>query len=51
MGGGMLGVGVAQVLADRGGEVIVVAPGGKLAAELGGEAALASVLMSRSPPC
>jgi len=31
----MLGVGVAHVLADRGGEVIVVEPGGELAAELG----------------
>jgi 2,4-dienoyl-CoA reductase-like NADH-dependent reductase (Old Yellow Enzyme family)/thioredoxin reductase len=35
LGGGMLGVGVAHVLADRGGEVIVVEPGGELAAELG----------------
>jgi 2,4-dienoyl-CoA reductase (NADPH2) len=35
MGGGMLGVGVAHVLAERGGEVIVVEPGGELAAELG----------------
>jgi NADPH-dependent 2,4-dienoyl-CoA reductase/sulfur reductase-like enzyme len=31
----MLGVGVAHVLADRGGEVIVVEAGGELAAELG----------------
>jgi NADH dehydrogenase FAD-containing subunit len=31
----MLGVGVAHVLAERGGEVIVVEPGGELAAELG----------------
>lgn len=35
MGGGMLGVGVAHVLAERGGEVIVVEPGGELAVELG----------------
>ena len=35
MGGGMLGVGVAHALAERGGEVIVVEPGGELAAELG----------------
>jgi 2,4-dienoyl-CoA reductase-like NADH-dependent reductase (Old Yellow Enzyme family)/thioredoxin reductase len=35
MGGGMLGVAVAHVLAERGGEVIVVEPGGELAAELG----------------
>jgi NADPH-dependent 2,4-dienoyl-CoA reductase/sulfur reductase-like enzyme len=31
----MLGVGVAHALAARGGEVIVVEPGGELAAELG----------------
>jgi 2,4-dienoyl-CoA reductase-like NADH-dependent reductase (Old Yellow Enzyme family)/thioredoxin reductase len=35
MGGGMLGVGVAHVLAERGGEVIVVEAGAELAAELG----------------
>jgi 2,4-dienoyl-CoA reductase (NADPH2) len=35
LGGGMLGVGVAHVLAERGAEVIVVEPGGELAAELG----------------
>jgi len=35
MGGGMLGVGVAHVLAERGAEVVVVEPGGELAAELG----------------
>ncbi len=35
MGGGMLGVGVGHVLAERGAEVIVVEPGGELAAELG----------------
>jgi 2,4-dienoyl-CoA reductase-like NADH-dependent reductase (Old Yellow Enzyme family)/thioredoxin reductase len=35
LGGGMLGVAVAHVLADRGGEVIVVEAGGDLAAELG----------------
>jgi 2,4-dienoyl-CoA reductase-like NADH-dependent reductase (Old Yellow Enzyme family)/thioredoxin reductase len=35
IGGGMLGVGVAHVLAERGAEVVVVEPGGQLAAELG----------------
>jgi 2,4-dienoyl-CoA reductase (NADPH2) len=35
MGGGMLGVGVAHVLAERGAEVIVVEPGRELAGELG----------------
>jgi 2,4-dienoyl-CoA reductase-like NADH-dependent reductase (Old Yellow Enzyme family)/thioredoxin reductase len=35
LGGGMLGVGVAHVLAERGTEVVVVEPGGELAAELG----------------
>jgi len=35
MGGGMLGVGVAHVLAERGGEVVIVEPGGELAGELG----------------
>jgi 2,4-dienoyl-CoA reductase-like NADH-dependent reductase (Old Yellow Enzyme family)/thioredoxin reductase len=35
MGGGMLGVGVAHVLAERGAEVIVVEPGAELAGELG----------------
>jgi 2,4-dienoyl-CoA reductase-like NADH-dependent reductase (Old Yellow Enzyme family)/thioredoxin reductase len=35
VGGGMLGVGVAHVLAERGAEVIVVEPGAELAAELG----------------
>jgi 2,4-dienoyl-CoA reductase-like NADH-dependent reductase (Old Yellow Enzyme family)/thioredoxin reductase len=35
VGGGMLGVGVAHVLAARGTEVIVVEPGGELAGELG----------------
>jgi NADPH-dependent 2,4-dienoyl-CoA reductase/sulfur reductase-like enzyme len=35
IGGGMLGVGVAHVLAERGGAVIVVEPGQELAAELG----------------
>jgi 2,4-dienoyl-CoA reductase-like NADH-dependent reductase (Old Yellow Enzyme family)/thioredoxin reductase len=35
MGGGMLGVGVAHVLAERGADVIVVEPGGELADELG----------------
>ena len=35
MGGGMLGVAVAHVLAARGGEVVIVEPGGELAAELG----------------
>jgi NADPH-dependent 2,4-dienoyl-CoA reductase/sulfur reductase-like enzyme len=35
IGGGMLGVGVAHVLAERGVEVVVVEPGGELAAELG----------------
>ena len=35
IGGGMLGVGVAHVLAERGAEVIVVEPGAELAAELG----------------
>ena len=35
MGGGMLGVGVAHVLAERGIEVIVVEAGSELAAELG----------------
>jgi 2,4-dienoyl-CoA reductase (NADPH2) len=35
LGGGLLGVGVAHVLAERGAEVIVVEPGGELAAELG----------------
>ena len=35
MGGGMLGVGVAHVLAERGTDVVVVEPGAELAAELG----------------
>ncbi len=35
IGGGMLGVSVAHVLAERGLEVIVVEPSGELAAELG----------------
>lgn len=35
LGGGILGVGVAHVLAERGGEVVVVEPGGELATELG----------------
>jgi 2,4-dienoyl-CoA reductase (NADPH2) len=35
IGGGMLGVGIAQALAERGGEVIVVEPGNDLCAELG----------------
>jgi NADPH-dependent 2,4-dienoyl-CoA reductase/sulfur reductase-like enzyme len=35
MGGGMLGVGVAHVLAERGLEVALVEAGGELAAELG----------------
>jgi 2,4-dienoyl-CoA reductase-like NADH-dependent reductase (Old Yellow Enzyme family)/thioredoxin reductase len=35
MGGGLLGVAVAHVLAERGAEVIVVEPGSELAAELG----------------
>jgi 2,4-dienoyl-CoA reductase-like NADH-dependent reductase (Old Yellow Enzyme family)/thioredoxin reductase len=35
LGGGLLGVGVAHVLAERGAEVIVVEPGAELAAELG----------------
>jgi NADPH-dependent 2,4-dienoyl-CoA reductase/sulfur reductase-like enzyme len=35
IGGGMLGVGIAHVLAERGAEVVVVEPGAELAAELG----------------
>jgi len=35
VGGGLLGVGVAHVLAERGAEVIVVEPGAELATELG----------------
>ena len=35
VGGGMLGVATAHVLAERGAEVIVAEPGGELAAELG----------------
>jgi 2,4-dienoyl-CoA reductase-like NADH-dependent reductase (Old Yellow Enzyme family)/thioredoxin reductase len=35
VGGGMLGVATAHVLAERGAEVIVAEPGGDLAAELG----------------
>ena len=35
VGGGMLGVATAHVLAERGAEVIVTEPGGDLAAELG----------------
>jgi 2,4-dienoyl-CoA reductase-like NADH-dependent reductase (Old Yellow Enzyme family)/thioredoxin reductase len=35
LGGGMLGVGVAHVLAERGAEVLVVEPAAELAAELG----------------
>ena len=35
VGGGMLGVATAHVLAERGAEVVVVEPGGDLAAELG----------------
>ncbi len=35
IGGGMLGVGIAHVLAERGGEVIVVEPGNTLSSELG----------------
>ena len=35
LGGGMLGVGLAHVLAERGSDVIVVEPGGELAPELG----------------
>ena len=35
LGGGMLGIAVAHVLAERGVEVIVVEPGEELAAELG----------------
>ena len=35
LGGGLLGVGLAHVLAERGSEVIVVEPGGELAPELG----------------
>jgi 2,4-dienoyl-CoA reductase-like NADH-dependent reductase (Old Yellow Enzyme family)/thioredoxin reductase len=35
LGGGMLGVGLAHVLAERGSEVIVVEPGAELAGELG----------------
>ena len=35
IGGGMLGVGIAHALAERGGEVIVVEPGNILSAELG----------------
>jgi NADPH-dependent 2,4-dienoyl-CoA reductase/sulfur reductase-like enzyme len=35
VGGGVLGVAVAHVLAERGAEVVVVEPGGELAAELG----------------
>jgi len=35
IGGGMLGVGIAHALAERGGEVIVVEPGNDLSTELG----------------
>ena len=35
IGGGMLGVGIAHVLADRGADVVIAEPGGELAAELG----------------
>ncbi|HEU4438410.1 MAG TPA: FAD-dependent oxidoreductase [Methylomirabilota bacterium] len=35
LGGGVLGVGLAHVLAERGSEVIVVEPGAELASELG----------------
>ena len=35
IGGGMLGVGIAHALAERGGEVIVVEPGNDLCTELG----------------
>ncbi len=35
IGGGILGVGVAHVLAERGAEVIVTEPGGELSAEIG----------------
>ena len=35
IGGGMLGVGIAHALAERGGEVIVVEPGSDLCTELG----------------
>jgi NADPH-dependent 2,4-dienoyl-CoA reductase/sulfur reductase-like enzyme len=35
VGGGMLGVATARVLAERGAEVVVAEPGGDLAAELG----------------
>lgn len=35
IGGGMLGVGVAHALAERGGDVIVVEPGNELCTELG----------------
>ena len=35
VGGGLLGVAMAHVLAERGAEVVVVEPGGELAAELG----------------
>ena len=35
IGGGMLGVGIAHVLAERGADVLVAEPGGDLAAELG----------------
>jgi NADPH-dependent 2,4-dienoyl-CoA reductase/sulfur reductase-like enzyme len=35
IGGGLLGVGVAHVLAERGADVFVVEPGGELATELG----------------
>ncbi len=35
IGGGLLGVGVAHVLAERGADVVVAEPGGELAGELG----------------
>ena len=35
IGGGMLGVGIAHLLAERGAEVLVAEPSGELAAELG----------------
>jgi NADPH-dependent 2,4-dienoyl-CoA reductase/sulfur reductase-like enzyme len=35
IGGGMLGVGIAHVLAERGADVLIAEPGGELAAELG----------------
>jgi 2,4-dienoyl-CoA reductase-like NADH-dependent reductase (Old Yellow Enzyme family)/thioredoxin reductase len=50
IGGGVLGVGVAHVLAERGAEVVVAEPGTELAAELGVRARWQHVAGLRARP-